>query len=132
VAGRLLPDSNAFIALMRGDEGVVEIFDAAPEIVLSVVVLGELAYGAMNSRSVEGNLAKLAEVAAPCRLAPVDEQVAQAYARVRLALKRKGRPIPENDIWIAATALSVGADVLTDDAHFHEVEGLVLQALPSP
>jgi predicted nucleic acid-binding protein len=67
VAGRLLPDSNAFIALMRGDEGLVETFDAASEVVLSVIVLGELAYGAMNSRSAEANLAKLAEVASACR-----------------------------------------------------------------
>jgi tRNA(fMet)-specific endonuclease VapC len=132
VAGSLLPDSNAFIALLRGDEGVVELFDAASEVVLSVVVLGELAYGAMNSRLVEENLARLAEIASTCRLAPVDEQVAREYARVRVALKRKGRPIPENDIWIAATALSLGGEVLTDDTHFREVEGLVLQSLPSP
>ncbi len=116
---------------MRGDPGLVEIFEAASEVVLSMVVLGELAYGAMNSRSVDTNLAKLAEVAAACRLASVDEQVAREYARVRLALKRKGRPIPENDIWIAATALAVGGEVLTDDAHFREVEGLTLRSLPS-
>jgi tRNA(fMet)-specific endonuclease VapC len=128
VAGRLLADSNAFIALMRGDDGLVEIFDAASEVVLSVIVLGELVYGAMNSRSFETNLAKLAEVASTCRLTPIDETVAREYARVRLELKRKGRPIPENDIWIAATALSVRAEVLTDDAHFREVDGLVLRS----
>ena len=49
MAGSLLPDSNAFIALMRGDAGLVEIFDAASEVVLSAVVLGELVYGAMNT-----------------------------------------------------------------------------------
>ncbi len=130
MSGRLLPDTNAFIALMRGDEGVSEVFDAATEVVLAVVVLGELAYGAMNSRFVEENLAKLAKVASACRLAPVDEQVAREYARIRHDLKRKGRPIPENDIWIAATGRSIGADLLTDDAHFREVEGLVLQPLP--
>jgi tRNA(fMet)-specific endonuclease VapC len=116
---------------MRGDEGLVEIFDAASEVVLSVIVFGELAYGAMNSRSAEANLAKLAEAASTCRLAPIDEQVAHQYARVRLDLKRKGKPIPENDIWIAATALSLGADVLTDDAHFRQVDGLVIQSIPA-
>lgn len=96
MAGELLPDSNAFIALMRGDEGLVDMFDAASEVLLSVIVLGELAYDAMNSRSVEANLAKISEVASTCRLVAIDEPVAREYARVRLALKRKGRPIPEN------------------------------------
>lgn len=116
---------------MRGDDGLVEIFDAASEVVISVIVLGELLYGALNSRSVDTNLTKLAEVASACRLIPIDDTVAREYARVRLELKRKGRPIPENDIWIAATALSVRADVLTDDAHFREVDGLVLQSFVS-
>jgi predicted nucleic acid-binding protein len=81
VAGRLLPDSNAFIALMRGDSGVVEVFEAASEVVLSAVVLGELTYGAMNSRSVDANLGNLAKAAAQCRFAPVDEAVVREYAR---------------------------------------------------
>jgi tRNA(fMet)-specific endonuclease VapC len=114
---------------MRGGPGLVEIFEAPSEVLLSVVVLGELTYGAMNSRSPDTNLAKLAQVASACRLASADEQVAREYARVRLALKRKGRPIPENDIWTAATAISMGGEVLTDDAHFREIEGLALRSL---
>jgi tRNA(fMet)-specific endonuclease VapC len=63
--------------------------------------------------------ARASRVAAQCRLAPVDEQVAKRTRAFGSRLKRKGRPIPENDIWIAATtAISIGADVLTDDAHF--------------
>jgi tRNA(fMet)-specific endonuclease VapC len=54
-----------------------------------------------------------------------------ATAKVRLGLERKGRPIPENDIWIAATAIALRGTLLTDDAHFNEVDGLVLERLPS-
>jgi tRNA(fMet)-specific endonuclease VapC len=84
---------------------------------------------AMNSRSVEANLAKLERLRAECRLVPIDESVAHEYGRVRIGLKRRGRPIPENDIWIAATAIATTATVLTDDAHFDEVDGLVLERL---
>ncbi len=129
MAGRLLPDTNAFIALMRGDASAVRAFDDATEVVLSAVVLGELTYGAMNSRSPEANLANLKRLGEQCRFAPVDEMVVRRYGEVRLALKRKGRPIPENDIWIAATAIALDATVLTDDAHFNEVDGVELQRL---
>jgi len=129
VAGRLLPDTNAFIALLRGDASAVRAFDNATEVILSAVVLGELTYGAMNSRSPEANLANVQRLREQCRFAPVDEMVVRRYGEVRLALKRKGRPIPENDIWITATAIALDATVLTDDAHFDEIDGLELQRL---
>lgn len=91
---------------------------------LATVVFGELTYGALNSKSVEANLSRLDAVREKCRVVSVDERVAREYARIRLQLKQRGRPIPENDIWIAATALAEGASVLTDDAHFAEVQGL--------
>jgi tRNA(fMet)-specific endonuclease VapC len=59
----------------------------------------------------------------------VDESIVREYARIRLALKNKGRPIPENDVWIAATASALDATVLTDDAHFDQVDGIQLQKL---
>lgn len=124
--GSLLPDTNAFIALLRGDPIVVDMLDSASEVVLSAVVLGELTYGAMNSRATDANLKRFQDLRAECRFAPVDEAVVTSYGQVRLALKQKGRPIPENDIWIAATAIANGAVVLTEDLHFREIEGLVL------
>lgn len=124
--GSLLPDTNAFIALLRGDPIVVDMLDSASEVVLSAVVLGELTYGAMNSRATDANLKRLQDLRAECRFAPVDEAVVTSYGQVRLALKQKGRPIPENDIGIAATAIANGAVVLTEDLHFREIEGLVL------
>jgi tRNA(fMet)-specific endonuclease VapC len=114
---------------MRGDASAARAFDDAAEVVLSAVVLGELTYGAMNSRSPEANLANLERLGEQCTFAPVDEIVVRRYGQVRLALKRKGRPIPENDIWIAATAIALDATLLTDDAHFDEVDGLEIERL---
>jgi tRNA(fMet)-specific endonuclease VapC len=130
VAGRLLPDTNAFIALLKGDAGVAALLDDASEVLLSAIVLGELTYGALNSRRVEDNLGRLRDLHARCVFVPVEEGVVRQYGATRIALKRKGQPIPENDLWIAATAIHSGATLLTDDEHFDVVEGLTLERIP--
>lgn len=53
---------------------------------------------------------------------PVDEATAKAYSEVRDELRQKGRPIPENDIWIAALARQHGQPVVSRDGHFDYVE----------
>lgn len=130
--GRILADTNAIIALLRGDEGVAELLDAAPEVLLSAVVLGELTYGALNSRAVDANLAKLSDLARQCRFVPVDEPIVAEYGRVKTELKKQGRPIPENDIWIAASVLVNDASLLTADAHFEHIHRLSLIRVPAP
>lgn len=59
-----------------------------------------------------------------CLLMPIDSEIASIYANTRLELKKLGRPIPENDIWIAATCLGLDAELLTKDSHFNNVPGL--------
>jgi tRNA(fMet)-specific endonuclease VapC len=132
VAGRLLPDTNAVVAFFRGDRGVVDALDAADEVVLAAIVLGELTYGVLNSHKVDENLGRIERLRSRCHFAPVDENVVRENGRIRLALKRRGRPIPENDIWIAATAVAYGAVVVTNDEHFDAVEGLAVERSPGP
>ena len=55
---------------------------------------------------------------------PATAQTADSYALVYSSLRRKGRPIPTNDLWIAASALEPGAALLTRDTHFGHVDGL--------
>ncbi len=55
---------------------------------------------------------------------PVTAQTAHSYALVWSGLRRKGQPIPTNDLWIAASALEHGAALLTHDAHFAHIDGL--------
>jgi tRNA(fMet)-specific endonuclease VapC len=130
VAGKVLPDTNAFIALSAGNASIRAALDDADEIILAAAVLGELRYGALNSGSPERNLDRVNQIAALCTFAPVDVGVVQRYAEIRAALKRRGRPIPENDIWIAATAQAHGAVVMTDDAHFEQIADLLVVKLP--
>ena len=60
-------------------------------------------------------------------IVPITLSVAEAYAGIDVALRRKGRPIPVNDVWVAAVALTRGAVLVTNDDHFTRVEGLVLE-----
>jgi tRNA(fMet)-specific endonuclease VapC len=67
-----------------------------------VPAIGELRYGALNSRKATENIAKVEGLVARCQILNVTAGTAEVYARLRLDLKQKGTPIPENDLWIAA------------------------------
>jgi tRNA(fMet)-specific endonuclease VapC len=60
------------------------------------------------------------------RFVPVTRDTADRYGRIMASLREKGRPIPTNDVWIAAHGLQTGAAVLTADRHFEQVDGLVV------
>ena len=91
---------------------------------MPITVMGELLYGALNSKRVEDNVKAIHSFYSQCMPISVDEAVAMRYALVRMDLKKKGRPIPENDIWIAAACLEVDAAIITKDQHFSAVAGL--------
>ncbi|MGV8040460.1 MAG: type II toxin-antitoxin system VapC family toxin [Thermoanaerobaculaceae bacterium] len=130
---RVLLDTNAYVAFKRGDEAVVELIRLADEIVLSSVVLGELLAGFAAGEREAANREELARFLASRRVTvvPVDEGTADAYARVFALLRRKGRPIPVNDLWIAATVLQHGLHLVTFDQHFAAIEGLAIATTPS-
>lgn len=123
---KLLLDTNAYSALREGDEAVVEHVRGAESLVLSAVVVGELLYGFRHGARFEGNhrllrgFLDLPEV----EFLPVTYTTADRFGRVFAELRKKGRPIPTNDIWIAAHALESGANLLSFDLHFAEVEGV--------
>lgn len=94
------------------------------EFLLPVPVVGELRYGALNSRRAEENLAEVERLVARCRVLDVTVATAEVYARLRLDLKKKGKPIPENDLWIAALCVEHQAKLAASDSHFDAVEGL--------
>lgn len=124
----ILLDTNAYAAFKSGEEEAVEVLRYAETIGVSTIVLGELLSGfaagnqeASNRRELTGFLESPRAV-----VLPIDEETAQFYAHVYRGLRRKGKPIPTNDLWIAATALQHGFALFTLDAHFSEVEGIIL------
>ncbi|MGO9480195.1 MAG: type II toxin-antitoxin system VapC family toxin [Candidatus Kryptoniota bacterium] len=126
--GKLVVDTNAFIAYRSGNPGAVGLLNAAEVLFLPVVVYGELLYGAANSSRSKNNLEAVEVFATQSVLVPVDDQVARHYAEIRIALKKSGKPIPENDLWIAAICRKMDLPLLTQDEHFSFVAGLQVQS----
>ncbi len=122
----LLLDTNAYTALMLGDAQTLEVLAHAERLLINSVVLGELLGGFAAGNREAQNRALLAKFLDSPRveLLAIGSATADSYALVYANLRRKGQPIPSNDLWIAASALENGAALLTHDAHFSHVEGL--------
>ena len=126
--GSVLPDSTAVISLLRGDSNVTGLVGSRAEVFTSVVVVGELLYGARHSSRPEVNLKRVVDFVAAIVALPCDEATAEVYARVKQQLRAKGRPIPDYDLWSAATAIQHELPLLHRDARFEEVEELQSQS----
>lgn len=125
VAGnKYLLDTNAIIALQRENEALKKLLSTATDVFVPVVAVGELYYGAYKSGRVEENRQNVAAFIAGRVVLYVDADTADVYGQVKQGLRAKGRPIPENDIWIAALAIQYDLTLITDDAHFAEVDNL--------
>ena len=128
MTGRDLLDTNIIIALFAQDSAVVEHLDGAEEVFVSSIVLGELYFGARKSGRAKENLARIEEFAVNNVVLGCDTETARYYGGIKNALREKGRPIPENDIWIAAIALQHDLTLITRDAHFGEVDNLKVES----
>jgi tRNA(fMet)-specific endonuclease VapC len=124
VSGKALVDTNVVIALFAGDPAIVESLRGLEAVYLCVPVLGELRYGAQASARVESNLARLDQFANALIVLSCDTGTATAYSEVKFDLRKKGRPIPENDVWIASIARQHGLTLFTRDVHFQEIGNL--------
>ena len=129
---RVLLDTNAYSFFTRGHEEVHAIVEDAQGVVLSTVVVGELLFGFRLGTQFDENYATLLAYIAKPSVSVVDVGIATAenYASIFAALRAKGRPIPANDIWIAAHAMETGADLVSADAHFEHVDGLSWTRIP--
>lgn len=123
---RVLLDTNAYSALRRGNEVVADYVRRSEEVLLSIVVAGELLFGFRNGSRYEENVRALQDFLDDpnVRLLPVTWDAANLFGQISAALRRKGKPIPTNDIWIAAHAMEHAADLLSADPHFTHIDGL--------
>lgn len=123
----VLIDTNAYTAFKRGDEAIIEIIQRVDKIVISPIVLGELLGGFDHGSKSKQNRKELYQFLESSRISihPVTHDTANFYSQVYFSLKRKGQPIPTNDMWIAAQALENGCIVCTYDKHFSAIDGLI-------
>src|SRR4051812_42607867 len=115
MAGRYLLDTNAAIALLNGDTLLAAALSGASSIFLRSVAAGELYFGAFKSGRTAANVAAVEAFHAANVILGIDQQTGRVYGQVKAALRTVGRPIPDNDLWIAATAQQHGLTLVTRD-----------------
>jgi len=117
-------DTNAVSALFSGDAAIGEALESADRHHLPVVVIGEYRYGLLRSTVRKRMELLLDTLVRESEVLRVDEATAEIYADVRNELRLAGRPIPENDVWIAALSRQHDEPVLSRDQDFDAVPGL--------
>lgn len=121
-------DTNIYSALKRADASVIEIIQSVDEIAVSPIVIGELLFGFDNGTQIKNKRQELQKFldSPRVKIYPIQSETAHFFSQISLSLRNKGKPIPTNDIWIAAQALEHGCVVCTLDNHFAAIEGLLI------
>lgn len=122
--GNAAVDSNAYIAVRNNDGRAAAVLGSFRRIYLPVTVLGELLFGAACSGKAIQNRELVQDFADSCMLLPVNEEVALRYAELKWKLRKSGKPIPDNDLWIAALCIESGLPLITRDEHFTHLPDL--------
>jgi predicted nucleic acid-binding protein len=119
-----LADTSVFIGHESGRPLRAELLP--DRLAVSVITVGELRAGVLAARDLIARDRRLATLAAVMALdpVPVDEDVAAAWARLRVVLRDSGRRMGVNDSWIAATAIALGVPLVTQDDGHADAPGL--------
>lgn len=117
----MILDTNAVSAIADKDRRLLEVISTAPFLALSFIAYAEFRYGLLGSERPEAGIRLLADLTASIPLLVPDKDTLEQYADIKDHLKRKGHPIPDNDIWIAALARQHSMPVLSRDRHFDAI-----------
>ena len=125
---RIAMDTNIYTSFKVNDPGVVETLRDCDLIGVDITVIAELFSGFSLGAKEKKNRQELEAFLNSPRVEVLlhDLETADYYALIVKRLKAKGRPIPTNDIWIAANAMKHGLALYSFDKHFEEIEGLLL------
>ena len=120
----MILDTNALSAAADRQPSALAIVSEAESIAVPVIVLGEYRLGIAQSRHRVSYENWLHEWISSVTVLDIDEETSQSYAALGLELKRKGRPIPTNDLWIAALCRQYALPIVSHDQHFDLVPGI--------
>lgn len=121
-------DTNIVIALFAGEQSVLDHLKDVNEVYIPSIVIGELYYGAHKSSQANKNLKRIEAFIASNIILTCDAVTAFHYGNLKEQLRQIGKPIPENDIWIAAIALQFETILVSRDEHFSTVQGLRVES----
>jgi predicted nucleic acid-binding protein len=119
----MILDTNALSAAADDDPGVIAHLARADQMAIPVIVLGEYRYGIAQSRNRATYETWLVGLLQDCAVLDITESTTHRYAEITLELKRRGKPMPTNDIWIAALCRQYSLPLLSRDRHFDLVPG---------
>jgi tRNA(fMet)-specific endonuclease VapC len=120
----MIVDTNALSAAADDDPAVIAILTRADQMAIPVIVLGEYRYGIAQSRHRTVYENWLAGLLRDCAVLDINEPTTLHYAEITLDLKREGKPIPTNDLWIASLCRQHSLPLLSRDRHFDHLTGL--------
>jgi tRNA(fMet)-specific endonuclease VapC len=123
---RHLLDTSIVVHFFKKNEQITKRLDELSEVFISTVAIGELYYGAYCSSAPEKHIIMIEDFLQQCKIISIDKQCSITYGKIKAQLKAKGKPFPENDIWIASVALANNFTLFTTDNHFAEIPDLLL------
>ena len=124
-----LVDTNVIIRFFKGQTELFSLFDDMENLYVSSISVGELMYGAELSQKKDYNSTGYSSFCEQMKVLNVDMEIAKRYGKIKSVLKSKGHPIPENDIWIAATALTANLSLVTADSDFENIPDLLIEKM---
>ena len=127
MSGSVLLDTNVVIGILAKNEAILSRLVETEAVFLPSIALGELYFGAFKSAHPDDNAERIDRLTESTAILYCDGTTALHYGRIKTRLRAKGRPIPENDIWIAAIAQQHGLTVVSRDLHFREIENLPVE-----
>jgi tRNA(fMet)-specific endonuclease VapC len=110
-------DTNIIIAFLNNNQKVVELIKNLSVVKVSAITVGEMFFGAKNSINYSKNLKLYQEFFQNCEILEISQRTADYYSTLKIELKKLGKPIPENDFWIAANAKENNLTIITKDKH---------------
>lgn len=122
-----LVDTNLIIRFFKGETELFSLFDDLENLYISSISVGELMYGAELSKKSDFNRDNYFSFCEQMKVLYPDLEVAKSYGKIKATLKARGRPIPENDIWIAATCHAANLILLTADSDFDFIDEIQVE-----
>lgn len=124
-----LVDTNVIIRFFKGETELFSLFDNMENLYVSSVSVGELMYGAEISKKSDFNCENYFCFCKQMKVLYPDLEIAKSYGKIKASLKEKGKPIPENDIWIAATCHAADLTLITADSDFDFVDEISVEKM---
>jgi tRNA(fMet)-specific endonuclease VapC len=122
-----LLDTSVLVPLIREETKLLQNIPENVALYMSIIALGELYYGAFRSINVAKGILETEKLKQTLGIVDVDNETAKTYGRLKQEQNKKGKLVPDNDLWIAATALRNGLTLVTRDQHFTWIDKLSLE-----